>query len=85
MDQSNNDVKVTGLIFNQECISCENMNISSDIDVQCPYCGEENSLRVEAFQDEYSTIEDCTVCCRPIQFYVTFEDGEIMDVEVSPA
>jgi len=61
------------------------MNLSNDIDAQCPYCGEEIVLRVETLQGNYSTIEDCTVCCRPIQFHVTNEDGEIIDVEASPA
>ena len=61
------------------------MNISSDMDAQCPYCGEPIVLRVETLDGDYSTIEDCSVCCRPIQFRVTSEDGDIIDVEASPA
>ena len=61
------------------------MDISCDFEAQCPYCGEAIVLRVEITQGDYRTIEDCTVCCRPIQFAVTCEAGEIVDVEVSPA
>jgi len=61
------------------------MNAFSDFETQCPYCGEAVVLRAETLQGDYSTIEDCTVCCRPIQFVVTCEGGEIDNVEVSPA
>lgn len=45
-------------------------------DVQCPYCGETIELDIEVMDDDQSYIEDCTVCCRPIQYTVTTgEDG----------
>ncbi len=44
--------------------------------VQCPYCGERLETRVDATAtDEPSYIEDCQVCCRPIQFVVERSDG----------
>lgn len=46
------------------------------IDVQCPYCGERIEIQVDSSAGEQSYIEDCSVCCRPIQFEVTMgEDG----------
>jgi len=37
--------------------------------VQCPYCGERLETRVDlTASDESSYIEDCSVCCRPIEF-----------------
>ena len=45
-------------------------------EVQCPYCGETIEIEVEILEDEQSLIQDCTVCCRPIQFTVAaLEDG----------
>ena len=46
---------------------------------RCPYCGEWIDLFIDeggAAHQEY--IEDCSVCCRPIQFHVRidFETGE---------
>ena len=44
--------------------------------VQCPYCGETIEVQVEDLPEEQSYIEDCSVCCRPIQFNATpGEDG----------
>ncbi len=33
----------------------------------CPYCGEPLVLFVEPAAGEQSYIEDCPVCCRPIE------------------
>lgn len=43
--------------------------------VRCPYCGERLEVRVEITAQEDSYIEDCEVCCRPIEFQVEREDG----------
>jgi Cysteine-rich CPXCG len=46
--------------------------------VQCPYCGETIEVDVEPLEEAQSFIEDCTVCCRPIQYEVTTNaDDEI--------
>jgi hypothetical protein len=43
--------------------------------VQCPYCGERLDVRVDVTEGERSYIEDCQVCCRPIEFAVELEDS----------
>lgn len=43
--------------------------------VQCPYCGERLETRVDLTADELSYIEDCQVCCRPIEFTVERDSG----------
>jgi hypothetical protein len=43
--------------------------------VQCPYCGERLETRVDLTADEPSYIEDCQVCCRPIEFAVERDPG----------
>jgi len=51
--------------------------------VQCPYCGERLETRVDLTADEPSYIEDCQVCCRPIQFGVERSDsGGLLCVNV---
>lgn len=48
------------------------------VDVHCPYCGEPLELLVDAGEDDQRYIEDCQVCCRPINVTVTVEgDGSI--------
>jgi hypothetical protein len=43
--------------------------------VRCPYCGERLETRVDLTADESSYVEDCEVCCRPIEFQVERDQG----------
>ena len=36
--------------------------------VDCPYCGECFETDVEIYAGSQDYIEDCPVCCRPIEF-----------------
>jgi hypothetical protein len=36
-------------------------------DVQCPYCGETLTVRLDLSAGSQSYVEDCQVCCQPIQ------------------
>jgi len=38
--------------------------------VRCPYCGERLQTRVDLTADEPGFVEDCEVCCRPIEFHI---------------
>jgi Cysteine-rich CPXCG len=38
--------------------------------VHCPYCGERLQTRVDLTADEPAYVEDCEVCCRPIEFHI---------------
>ncbi|MFP3853494.1 MAG: CPXCG motif-containing cysteine-rich protein [Anaerolineales bacterium] len=47
------------------------------IEISCPHCGELNDLELDrSGGDRQEFIEDCWVCCRPIQYSVTFATGE---------
>jgi len=35
--------------------------------VQCPYCGESIGMQVDGSAGEQAYIEDCSICCRPIE------------------
>jgi hypothetical protein len=43
--------------------------------VRCPYCGERLETRVDLTADEPRFVEDCEVCCRPIEFEVERDPG----------
>jgi cysteine-rich CPXCG protein len=46
--------------------------------IQCPYCGETIDLVVDDSVDHQQYVEDCHVCCRPINIAVAVEeDGTI--------
>ncbi len=40
------------------------------VGVRCPYCGERLETRVDLTAEEPAYVEDCEVCCRPIEFQV---------------
>jgi len=60
------------------------MNYLHEMVVECPFCGESIPVTVDTSQGDYSTIEDCTVCCRPIQFDFECRPGEVIHAGVSP-
>jgi len=44
----------------------------------CPYCGEQIQLLIDCSVENQSYIEDCQVCCRPINITVfVSHQGEI--------
>jgi hypothetical protein len=49
--------------------------------VQCPYCGEPFDTQVDLSAGSTSYIEDCQVCCRPIELGIEIgADGELGSV-----
>lgn len=43
--------------------------------VQCPYCGEYFDVLIDPSVEQQHYIEDCEVCCRPIEFTVSVGDS----------
>jgi hypothetical protein len=53
-----------------------------EVDVDCPYCGEPISLWIDETGGRTQTyIEDCAVCCKPIQIVARY-DGDAFEVAV---
>lgn len=48
---------------------------------QCPHCWEEISMLIDYSQNHQNYIEDCEVCCNPIQLIIRIENHEIVDFE----
>ena len=44
---------------------------------QCPYCWEEISVLLDPSVSRQTYIEDCEICCNPIEFNVGFEEHEL--------
>lgn len=44
---------------------------------QCPYCWEDISMLLDYSVPHQSYVEDCEVCCHPIQITVTISDGQL--------
>jgi transcription elongation factor Elf1 len=51
-------------------------------DIYCPYCGESQTVLIDTSEEEQTYIEDCQVCCRPIDFIVSVDNQGDVVVEV---
>ena len=46
--------------------------------IECPYCGENLDVLIDQSEAGQTYIEDCQVCCRPINFsLIADHDGGI--------
>ena len=50
--------------------------------IYCPYCGELQSVLIDTSEEEQTYIEDCQVCCRPIDFIISVDNQGDVVVEV---
>lgn len=58
------------------------MSLDASILVTCPYCGEQIELEIDCTISYQDYIEDCQVCCRPINLRVTVHDDGEPQIEV---
>jgi len=51
------------------------------VTLHCPYCGESFESSVDCSAGSQAYIEDCAICCRPIEVRLRVsDDGELLDV-----
>ena len=50
---------------------------------QCPYCWQEISMLLDVSVPHQKYIEDCEVCCNPIEVSLSFENNELISFESS--
>jgi len=50
---------------------------------QCPHCWEEISMILDASIRKQTYIEDCEVCCNPIEITPSFENGDLISFDCS--
>jgi hypothetical protein len=51
------------------------------VDVDCPYCGESFSTTADCSAGSQRYVEDCPVCCRPVEFHLeTGPDLELVSL-----
>ena len=43
----------------------------------CPYCGEEISMVLDLSVSRQTYVEDCEVCCKPIEISFTVEGDDL--------
>ncbi len=45
-----------------------------EVPVLCPYCWQDITLLIDASVESQAYVEDCEVCCRPIDFDIEVDD-----------
>ncbi|QED38025.1 CPXCG motif-containing cysteine-rich protein [Antarcticibacterium arcticum] len=48
---------------------------------QCPYCWEEISMLLDTSVSRQTYVEDCEICCNPIEIRVGFRDNILTEFE----
>jgi transcription elongation factor Elf1 len=47
----------------------------------CPYCWQEISMVLDISETHQSYVEDCEVCCKPIEVEYTLQDETVSEFE----
>ena len=47
----------------------------------CPYCGENISMVLDTSVRRQTYVEDCEVCCRPIEISYAVEDAAVVEFD----
>ncbi|HHP7241888.1 MAG TPA: CPXCG motif-containing cysteine-rich protein [Cyclobacteriaceae bacterium] len=50
----------------------------------CPYCGEEISMLIDPSVKQQNYIEDCQVCCNPIEIDCSIRDNNLENFSAKP-
>jgi hypothetical protein len=52
-----------------------------DADITCPYCWEPLEITLDLSVPEQDYIEDCQVCCQPIQIVYVSHAGKLLSLD----
>ena len=61
------------------------MDFESETHFTCPYCGQQISMVFEELYGAQTYIEDCQVCCNPIEVSYEIEDGQVTHLHAEKA
>ncbi len=51
---------------------------------ECPYCGASITMLLDLSEPDQSYVEDCEVCCNPIEVRVRARRGALTGFEAAP-
>jgi hypothetical protein len=58
------------------------MSLLQEAPIHCPYCGETITILVDGSVAEQRYVEDCEVCCGPMEVIVRIAHDGAFDVQV---
>jgi hypothetical protein len=57
------------------------MSLLETVPIVCPYCGQGVEIVVDCSIEIQEYVEDCHVCCKPINFKISVEDDGELRIE----
>jgi Cysteine-rich CPXCG len=61
------------------------MNLLETVEATCPNCWETISLTLDLSEPAQSYVEDCPVCCKPMNISYSSSEGELTEFNVDAA
>lgn len=58
--------------------------MQEDWEIVCPHCWQTISIRLDLSAGGQSYVQDCEVCCNPLDIQYDIEEGEVAKVDVRP-
>jgi len=62
-------------VIGGDCSSIDSSSTTEFVRVSCPYCGEEFETSADASAGLCSYVEDCQVCCQPIEMELRVDEN----------
>lgn len=56
--------------------------LEENVSVACPYCGEPVELLIDVSAGSQAYVEDCSVCCQPMDVSIQVDSDGNVDVHV---
>jgi hypothetical protein len=68
-------------VYRPDAAASDRVEPTAFVEVQCPYCSERYETQVDLTAGSFVYVEDCQICCQPIELYVEVNSaGRLLDV-----
>ena len=57
-------------VYRPDDLASERVEPTLFVNIQCPYCAESFETQVDLSAGSFAHVEDCQVCCQPIELFV---------------
>ncbi len=61
------------------------MEFEAETFFTCPYCAQRISMVIEELYGAQTYVEDCEVCCNPIEISYEVDDGKVVSLHAEKA
>jgi len=61
-------------VYRPDEIIADRAEATKFVDVHCPYCAEIYETQIDLTAGSFTYVEDCQICCQPIELYVEVND-----------